>query len=86
MYRPDALLPRAGCCGMPEGAGANGHYEGYNVLYGDSHSKYYNDSEEHIRYWEFSSGAGGTERDLTISGPEGERVWHMFDQAEGLDK
>ena len=70
---------------MPRGLGANGHLGGYNVLYGDGHVNFYNDPEKTVADWVFV-GSGATNNDLTISGPEGERVWHLFDLAEGIDQ
>ena len=39
------------------GAGYYGHREGYNVLYGDWHAKWYGDPQERLIWWDLSSPA-----------------------------
>jgi len=69
-----------------KGFAASHHTTGYNVLYGDSHVSWYYDGKETIVKWTWS---GTLNRhiynDLTISGPESQEVWHVFDQAADVD-
>jgi prepilin-type N-terminal cleavage/methylation domain-containing protein len=65
------------------------HGNGYNVLYGGGSAKWFDDNNYQIRnwnkaWWPGSSYAGVD--DLTISSPQSQRVWNMFDRAAGLDK
>jgi len=69
---------------MNESLGLQHHRGGYNVLYGDSHVKFFNDPDERIASWDL--GSWTTENDLTISSPKGDEVWHVLDLAEGIDE
>ena len=69
--------------GMPEGMSNFAHGSAYNVLYGDSHVKLYNDEVENIVNWTVAD--DGTDN-LTLSSPVGDSVWNVFDQFEGIDK
>jgi prepilin-type processing-associated H-X9-DG protein len=69
------------------------HKDGYNVLYGDGHVKWYEDSDHQIssfNRWRHA-GAVGTilsdfgADDLTISSPTSQLVWNLFDRAAGID-
>ena len=67
-----------------KGLGAYGHKDGYNVLYGDGHAKWYTDDKQSIIYWNHPS-MGQSFDDLTISSPAAQQVWHVFDVAGGVD-
>ena len=74
-------------------AGA-GHKDGYNVLYGDNHVKWYDDSDHQIssfERWHYSFNGNTYQStigvdDLTISSPTGQLVWNLFDRAVGIDQ
>ena len=75
------------------------HQDGYNVLYGDGHVKWYGDPQLRIIYWRtntvMSQGISGKGVGLALSyiypgnstlskrGPFG--VWHQFDRAASID-
>lgn len=81
------------------GDGREIHGSGYNVLYGDGHAAWYGDTEERIAYWPASddysinlaqSGYSGdyfgpTDPRTELSKTMGLRVWHLFDEAAGID-
>jgi len=70
-----------------EGLGRYHHKKGYNVLYGDGHVKWFDDSAGMImgwRDWENPTGIDGID-DLTISSLTSQKVWNLFDRAMGLD-
>lgn len=69
--------------GMESGLGEHGHGNAYNVLFSDGRVVIYNDPQQSIMSWD--PGTSHT-NNLTISSPEGDRIFHVFDQAEGYDK
>jgi len=91
--------------GIPEfvadggGRSSKCHQDGYNVLYGDNHVKWYDDSDHQIRnftrwYYTYNDVVTGVSTtyssnngvdDLTISSPTSQLVWNLFDRASGLD-
>jgi prepilin-type processing-associated H-X9-DG protein len=69
------------------------HKDGYNVLYGDGHVKWYEDPDDLISNWHDTDPANprwldpahaGTDN-LTISSPTSQKVWNLFDNAAGID-
>lgn len=69
--------------GMESGLGEHGHDSAYNVLFSDGRVVIHNDPQQSI----MTRDPGPSHTDnLTISSPEGDRVFHIFDQAEGYDK
>ncbi len=64
------------------------HGKGYNVLYGDGHVKWFDDTAEAIINWAYPDWNDplhpGTDN-LTISSPTSQKVWNLFDQHEGID-
>ena len=75
------------------GRGAETHIEGYNVLYGDWHVKWYGDPEgQIIWYWpEYRSSDVPTDNPdachdwIDRSNLGAHEVWHLFDVAGGID-
>ena len=71
---------------------AETHREGYNVLYGDGHVKWYGDPREVIIwYWPVYRAAGAGTPDachdwLDRSNPGAHEVWRLFDMAGGFDR
>ena len=62
------------------------HGGGYNVLYGDAHAAWYDDSADRIIAWtEWNDPASLGTDNLTISSPSAQRVWNLFDHTAGLD-
>lgn len=79
-YAPEAVFPG-------DALGASGHRDGYNVLYGDGHTKWYGDPKKVIQNWTDwnpDPAHHGTDN-LTISSPSSQRVWHLFDMAAEID-
>ena len=66
------------------GLGAKHHENGYNVLYGDAHVKWYPDETKLIARWDHAT-MGGSFNDTTISSPAAQEVWHAFDLANEAD-
>jgi prepilin-type N-terminal cleavage/methylation domain-containing protein len=81
--------------GFLQGGGLAGyaHKDGYEVLYGDNHVKWYDDTDHQIsNYSRWYYNYNGTTYksnigvdDLTISSPTSQLVWNLFDRASGLD-
>jgi prepilin-type N-terminal cleavage/methylation domain-containing protein len=81
--------------GFPRGGGLAGscHQDGYNVLYGDDHVRWYDDTDHKIssftRFYYSYNGVQYTSNfgvdDLTISSPTSQLIWNLFDRAVGLD-
>jgi prepilin-type N-terminal cleavage/methylation domain-containing protein len=85
--------------GIPEfvadggGRSSKSHQDGYNVLYGDDHVKWYDDTDHQIRnytrwYYSYNGNSYNSNNgvdDLTISSPTSQLVWNHFDRASGLD-
>ena len=69
--------------GMDRGLGHYAHGNAYNVLYADGRVSTYNDPQQSIINME--PGPNQT-NNLTISSPAGDRIFHIFDQAEGYDR
>ncbi|MGD1001395.1 MAG: prepilin-type N-terminal cleavage/methylation domain-containing protein [Candidatus Brocadiia bacterium] len=82
------------------GLARSAHKVGYNVLYGDNHVKWYDDSDHRISNFSgwntgytYTLPNGTTGRatalmgvdDLTISSPTSQRVWNLFDRDAGID-
>jgi hypothetical protein len=62
------------------------HKDGYNVLYGDNHVKWYDDTDHQIsNFTRWISNAILGVDDLTISSPTSQLVWNLFDRAAGID-
>ena len=69
-----------------KGMASRHHKTGYNVLYSDLHAVWYGDNKRDILYWKWVNPANANIlNDLTISGPESQEVWHLFDAANGVD-
>jgi hypothetical protein len=83
----------------PVGAAYYAHRDGYNVLYGDWHMKWYGDPQQRIMWWPISSWPFGALANNVISdyynplygtGAFVRRnattmVWHIFDTDAGVD-
>ena len=77
------------------------HKDGYNVLYGDNHVKWYDDTDHQISnfnrwpssYTNFQQPGYSTTvvnfnwgaDDLTISSPTSQLIWNLFDRNAGID-
>jgi prepilin-type N-terminal cleavage/methylation domain-containing protein len=87
------FLPGAGLATMA-------HKDGYNVLYGDNHVKWYDDGPRQISgftrwnttySYTLPNGTTGSATallgfdDLTIASPTSQLVWNLFDRAEQID-
>ena len=57
------------------GEGFYGHRDGYNILYGDWHAKWYGDPQERLTWWKFLGYTGGV-----VSPPAGnyDMRYHLF--------
>jgi prepilin-type N-terminal cleavage/methylation domain-containing protein len=103
-YAWDPTTPPGGATrtGFPPGAGlaTKAHRDGYNVLYGDSHVRWYDDGDHQISgfvrwnttyNYTLANGTTGTATaelgfdDLTIASPTSQLVWNLFDRAEQID-
>jgi len=63
------------------------HRDGYNVLFGDAHAKWYFDGDAVIEGWASSTYPMTSPfKDLTISSPTANEVWHRFDVTNDVDK
>jgi prepilin-type N-terminal cleavage/methylation domain-containing protein len=85
--------------GFPLGGGLAGsaHKDGYNVLYGDNHVKWYDDTSHQISNftrWYYTETVNGVSTsyssnfgvdDLTISSPTSQLIWNLFDRAMSID-
>jgi len=92
---------RTGSAGWPASArwmpgnGLQGHKEGYNVLYGDSHVEWYGDPDQRIIWWTPPETTNGIhcylDRMWTRHGrPQNQRpsafhVWHLMDEKNDVD-
>jgi len=88
------FLPGGGLAGMA-------HKDGYNILYGDNHAKFYDDGDHQISAfhrwntsYSYTSVLDGNRYspptllgvdDLTISSPTSQLVWNLFDRQAGID-
>lgn len=64
---------------------ANSHHrDGYNVLFGDFHAKWYADDEKRIKNWPASEMTSSF-NDLTVSSRAAHLVWNVFDRTVELD-
>jgi len=62
------------------------HRDGYNVLFGDGHSEWYDDGSGQIRGWSEWHDTGSPDTDnLTISSHSSNYVWNQFDRMAGVD-
>jgi len=62
------------------------HGKGYNVLYGDGHVSWYDDTTGYVSKWtDWNDPLHPGSDNLTISSPTSQKVWNLFDQAAGLD-
>ena len=96
---PRARHPSASCRAAASSKYA--HKDGYNVLYGDNHVKWYDDTDHQISnfnrwpstYTNFQQPGYSTTvvnfncgvDDLTISSPTSQLVWNLFDRNAGID-
>jgi hypothetical protein len=85
--------------GFPLGGGLAGsaHKDGYNVLYGDTHVHWYDDTSHQISNftrWYYTETVNGSPTpytstwgvdDLTISSPTSQLIWNLFDRAMSID-
>jgi len=78
----DYADPTSGFVG--EGLARRHHRSGYNVLYGDGHVKWYEDSAKYIQGWTDWNDPNNLGRDnLTISSRSSHKVWLLFDSKAG---
>ena len=69
-----------------QGMASKHHGYGYTVLYSDLHAAWYGDAKKEIMYWDWVTPSDvNIYNDLTISGPEAQEVWHLFDTANEVD-
>ena len=62
------------------------HKDGYNVLYGDGHVEWYDDSARQIMSWaEWHDTSNYGADNLTISSQSSHKVWNLFDQTADID-
>jgi prepilin-type processing-associated H-X9-DG protein len=89
-YNPNTNPP--GGYGFPLGGGLaqSCHKDGYNVLYGDGHGKWRDDTDHQISNftrWSYNgaySSVLGID-DLTISSPTSQLIWNLYDRDMQLD-
>jgi len=77
------------------------HKDGYNILYGDNHVRWFDDTDHQITNWNKWDGSWNTYTtatnvqthtqtyigadDLTIASPTSQMVWNLFDRFERID-